>query len=112
MSRTQSQTLSRTPVSSSTWFITGINRGLGRSIAEEVMRRGGKVAGTVRKRANADELTKQFPDQLWVEELDLSDFANIAKTFQAAAKHFGRIHAVVSNAGYSVLGAAEELQME
>jgi NAD(P)-dependent dehydrogenase (short-subunit alcohol dehydrogenase family) len=55
---------------------------------------------------------KQFPDRLWIRELDLSDLANIPSTFHGAAGHFGRIHAVVSNAAYSLLGAAEELRLE
>jgi NAD(P)-dependent dehydrogenase (short-subunit alcohol dehydrogenase family) len=97
-------------VSSSTWFITGIARGLGRSIAEEILQRGGNVAGTVRNLAHAEELQQKYPGQLWIGTLDLADLANIGLTLQAAANHFGRIHAVVSNAGYSVLGAAEELQ--
>uniref|UniRef100_Q021L7 Short-chain dehydrogenase/reductase SDR n=1 Tax=Solibacter usitatus (strain Ellin6076) TaxID=234267 RepID=Q021L7_SOLUE len=112
MSQTTAKTLSRIPVSSPVWFITGIGRGLGRSIAGEVMRRGGRVAGTVRKLEDADELKRQYPDQLWTGELELSNFANIANTFGAAVRHFGRIHAVVSNAGYSLLGAAEELELD
>jgi NAD(P)-dependent dehydrogenase (short-subunit alcohol dehydrogenase family) len=112
MSQTTSKTPSRIPISSSTWFITGISRGLGRNIAEEVMQRGGRVAGTVRNLAHADELKKQFPDQLWIGELDLSDVANIANIFRAAVQHFGRVNAVVSNAGYSLMGAAEELQLD
>jgi NAD(P)-dependent dehydrogenase (short-subunit alcohol dehydrogenase family) len=112
MSQTTSKTPSRIPISSSTWFITGIGRGLGRNIAEEVMQRGGRVAGTVRNLAHVDELKKQFPDQLWIGELDLSDLANIGSTFRGAVQHFGRVHAVVSNAGYSLLGAAEELQLD
>ena len=76
------------------------------------MRRGGRVAGTVRNLAHADELKKQFPDQLWIRKLDLSDLANIANTFHAAVEHFGRVHAVVSNAAYSLLGAAEELELD
>src|SRR6476469_6090433 len=76
---------------SSTWFITGINRGLGRSIAEEVMRRGGRVAGTVRNLAHADELQKQFPDQLWIGKLDLTDLANTgASTSCFSAKNWQR----------------------
>ena len=109
MTRTQSQQTSPIPLWSSTWFITGIGRGLGRSIAEEVLRRGGSVAGTVRHLSHAAELQARFPGRLWIGELDLSDLANIGKVFRAAVEHFGRVHAVVSNAGYSVLGAAEEL---
>src|SRR5262249_25061502 len=112
MSQTHSQANSHIPVSSSTWFITGIGRGLGRSIAEEVMRRGGRVAGTVRNLTHVDQLRKEFTDQLWIGKLDLSDLASIGNTFQAAVEHFGRVHAVVSNAGYSLLGAAEELQLD
>ena len=100
------------PVSSSVWFITGINRGLGRCLAEAVMRRGGRVAGTVRHVGDARELQQTFPRQLWVGELDLSDLANIPRVFDAAAAHFGRVHAVVSNAAYSLLGAAEELELD
>jgi NAD(P)-dependent dehydrogenase (short-subunit alcohol dehydrogenase family) len=99
-------------IASSTWFITGINRGLGRSIAENVLQRGGKVAGTVRNLSDEYELQRQFPAQLLVLKLDLSDMANIAKTFQSAVDHFGRVHATVSNAAYSLMGAAEELQLE
>lgn len=76
------------------------------------MRRGGRVAGTVRKLSAADELQKQYPAQLWVTTLDLLDLAKISGAFQAAAESFGRIHAVVSNAGYSLLGAAEELSLD
>jgi NAD(P)-dependent dehydrogenase (short-subunit alcohol dehydrogenase family) len=100
------------PISSSTWFITGINRGLGRSIAEAVLRRGGRVAGTVRRLADANSLIQTFPDQLWVGEMDLSDLDNIPNVFDAAVSRFGRIHAVVSNAAYSLLGAAEELELD
>ena len=96
MSQTTSKTTSRIPISSSTWFITGTGRGLGRNIAEEVLRRGGRVAGTVRNLARMDELKKQFPDQLWIGKLDLSDLVNIGSTFRAAVQHFGRVHAVVS----------------
>ena len=76
------------------------------------MRRGGRVAGTVRNLAHADQLKEQFPGQLWVGSLDLSDLTNIANTFHAAVQHFGRIDAVVSNAAYSLLGAAEELPLD
>src|SRR4051812_48652671 len=110
MTQAESQQIPGSQFSSSTWFVTGIGRGLGRSIAEEVLARGGRVAGTVRNLAHAGELKNKYPGQLWIGKLDLSDLANISNTFQAAVERFGRMHAVVSNAAYTVLGAAEELQ--
>jgi NAD(P)-dependent dehydrogenase (short-subunit alcohol dehydrogenase family) len=76
------------------------------------MRRGSRVAGTVRKLADATELKHKFPDQLWVGELDLSDLANIPKVFSAAVEQRGRVHAVVNNAAYILMGAAEELELD
>jgi NAD(P)-dependent dehydrogenase (short-subunit alcohol dehydrogenase family) len=100
-----------TIITNSTWFITGIGCGLGRCIALEVLRRGARVAGTVRNLAHVSDLQQQFPNHFWAGELDLADLANIATVFQAASDHFGgTINAVVSNAGYSLLGAAEELE--
>jgi NAD(P)-dependent dehydrogenase (short-subunit alcohol dehydrogenase family) len=112
MRETRLQSSLPIPFASSAWFITGVSRGLGRSIAEEVLRRGGRVAGTVRNRADADELKQLYPDRFWTVELDLSDLASIADAFRAAVDRFRRVHAVVSNAGYSLLGAAEELQLD
>jgi NAD(P)-dependent dehydrogenase (short-subunit alcohol dehydrogenase family) len=112
MSNSTSHPFPNVPISSSTWFITGINRGLGRCIAEAVMQRGGRVAGTVRKLADASQLQQRFPGQQWVGELDLSDLANIPKVFDAAVEQVGRVHAVVSNAAYSIVGAAEELELD
>lgn len=112
MTQIHSQQPVKVPFPSSIWFITGIGRGLGRSIAEEVLRRGGKVAGTVRDPGQVRELQESFPEQLRVVRLDLSDLANIRSAFAMAVEHFGRVNAVVSNAGYSVMGAAEELQSD
>ena len=86
MSAIHSQAIPFVPVKSSTWFVTGINRGLGRSIAEAILDRGGRVAGTVRRRTDAAELEQRFPSQLWVAELDVSDLANIPAVFDAAVE--------------------------
>lgn len=112
MSTRTSQPSASRSISSSIWFITGISRGLGRSIAEAVLQRGGSVAGTVRNLADANDLRQRFPDQLWVGALDLTDLSNIPKVFNAAVEELGRVHAVVSNAAYSLMGAAEELELE
>jgi NAD(P)-dependent dehydrogenase (short-subunit alcohol dehydrogenase family) len=38
------------------WFITGINAGFGRELTEQLLARGERVAGTVRKTGSVDDL--------------------------------------------------------
>ena len=91
------------------WFITGISSGLGRVMAEKLLSRGDRVAGTVRRLSAADDLKDRFGDQLWLATLDLTDTNAIAPTVDAAWSALNRIDIVVSNAGYGLLGAAEEV---
>ena len=112
MSTQQVPTTRMRSYDSSVWFITGVNRGLGRCLTEEVLKRGGKVAGTVRKLSNGDDLVGQHGDRVWCAELDLSKPERVANTFTDAVAHYGRIDAVVSNAAYSLIGAAEELELD
>lgn len=92
-----------------TVFITGINRGLGRHLAEQVLEAGGRVAGTTRDLRQIEDLRS---DRLLPLSLDLTDFPAIDSALEAAFQAFGRIDAVISNAGYSLMGAAEELSYE
>jgi len=95
-----------------TWFITGINRGLGRSLAETLLKQGNRVAGTARKPAELDTLQVEYGDRLWVAALDLTDSAAIQRVVDKAFADFGRIDVVVNNAGYSLAGAVEECTEE
>ena len=95
-----------------TWFITGINSGFGRVITELLLQRGDRVAGTARKLGQLDELKKRYSEQLWVTSLDVTDYSAIRKAVDAAFQHFGRIDVIVNNAGYAIIGAAEEFTDE
>lgn len=90
-------------------FITGINRGLGRHLAEQVLDAGGSVAGTTRHLAQLDDLKLRHGNRLLPLPLDVTDFDALAAAVNSAFSAFGHIDAVISNAGYSLLGAAEEL---
>ncbi|MGP4689294.1 SDR family oxidoreductase [Agrobacterium pusense] len=92
-----------------TWLITGISSGLGRTMAEELLARGERVAGTYRKAGSLAELKARFGDRLWLAELDVTDAAAMREVVTAAFTDLGRIDVAVSNAGDGVLGAAEEL---
>lgn len=91
------------------WLITGISTGFGRVMAEQLLARGDDVAGTVRDLAAVAGLKAQYGDRLWLVELDLTTTASIRGVVDRAWSAFGRIDVVVSNAGYGLMGAAEEL---
>ncbi|WP_180899167.1 SDR family oxidoreductase [Martelella soudanensis] len=91
------------------WLITGISSGLGRAMAEELLTRGERIAGTYRKAGTLSGLKSRFGDRLWLMELDVTDTASMRDVVDAAFRDLGRIDVVVSNAGYGILGAAEEL---
>lgn len=95
-----------------TWFITGINSGLGRHMTEQLLAQGHRVAGTVRQQASVADLRQQHGDHLWTATLDLTDPAAIKTTVDQAFHHFGHIDVIVNNAGYGLFGAAEEFSIE
>ena len=93
----------------STWFITGTSSGLGRELTEQLLARGDRVAATLRNTAALDDLKTRYGDQLWVAQLDVTDSAAVHRVMAQAFAALGRIDVVVSNAGYALFGAAEEL---
>lgn len=92
-----------------TWFITGVNRGFGRHLTSQLLERGDRVAGTVRKEGSADDLKAKYGDQFWTARLDVTDVPAVKAVVGRAFADLGRVDVVVSNAGYGLFGAAEEL---
>ncbi|WP_131747746.1 SDR family oxidoreductase [Frankia sp. Cppng1_Ct_nod] len=92
-----------------TWLITGVNSGFGREITEQLLARGDRVVGTVRDTARVQDLTDKHPDAFHAEILDVTDTPAIHTVVDHAFATHGRIDVVVSNAGYGLFGAAEEL---
>jgi NAD(P)-dependent dehydrogenase (short-subunit alcohol dehydrogenase family) len=92
-----------------TWLITGASSGLGRIMAEKLLARGDKVIATVRRVSALDELRARHGEALTVLRLDLTDVEAVRATIDEAFATAGRIEAIVSNAGYGLFGAAEEL---
>jgi len=95
-----------------TWFITGINSGFGRELTRQLLARGDRVAGTVRREGSVDDLRAQYGDRLWLGHLDVTDLPRIREVVDAAFANLGRLDVVVINAGYGLFGAAEELTDE
>ena len=96
----------------STWLITGASGGFGRELTEQLLARGDRVAATLRRPERLETLAATYRDRLWVRELDVTDTARMRAVVDAAFAELGRIDVVVSNAGYGLFGAAEEISDE
>lgn len=92
-----------------TWFITGASSGLGRIMTERLLARGDRVAATVRRPGSLDDLRSSHGGRLRVIELDVTDTEAMRREVRSAFAALGRVDVVVSNAGYGLFGAAEEL---
>jgi NAD(P)-dependent dehydrogenase (short-subunit alcohol dehydrogenase family) len=97
---------------SKTWFITGTSSGFGRLMTEKLLARGDTVVATLRRTGALDDLQTQYADRLDIVELDVTDSAAVRRTVDTAFASHDRIDVVVSNAGYGLFGAAEELTDE
>ncbi|MFF2523432.1 SDR family oxidoreductase [Streptomyces liangshanensis] len=95
-------------MTSKTWFITGTSTGFGRALTEALLARGDRVAATLRRPSALDDLAAAYGDHLWRAALDVSEPARVRDVVDAAFAALGRIDVIVSNAGYSLVGAAEE----
>ncbi|MFD2615338.1 SDR family oxidoreductase [Paenibacillus gansuensis] len=90
---------------SKTIFITGASTGIGRAAAELFAAKGWNVAATMRN----PEGSKGYNDQSRVRtyRLDVTDRVSIEAAVEDAIRDFGRIDAVLNNAGYGAVGIFE-----
>ena len=86
-------------------LITGASSGIGLETAKLFQTKNWKVAATMREPEKAVELQKIVDIECI--RLDVTDIASIKTAIAATLEKFGRIDAVVNNAGYAVLGAFE-----
>jgi 3-oxoacyl-[acyl-carrier protein] reductase len=84
--------------------VTGAGRGIGRSVVENLLERGARVAAldiVIDKDTYTDTLTFDAADAdtLLVRVCDVTDEASVVATFDAILAHFGRLDGLVNNAG-------------
>ncbi|PVU81161.1 short chain dehydrogenase [Cellulomonas sp. WB94] len=92
-----------------TWLITGVSSGFGRELTTQLLERGDRVVGTVRDTSKVTDLLERHPGTFHVKVLDVTDADAVRSVVDAAFAEQGRIDVVVSNAGYGLFGAAEEM---
>jgi NAD(P)-dependent dehydrogenase (short-subunit alcohol dehydrogenase family) len=93
--------------SSPVWLITGCSTGFGRELAEVVLAKGHRAVITARDLAKAEDIGKGNDRALHL-KLDVTNDSDIEAVIKKTVEKFGRIDAVVNNAGYGYMAAIEE----
>lgn len=88
-----------------TVFITGASSGIGKAAARYFLEKGWNVAATMRSPDKEKELSGDR--NCICPALDVTDSKSIKKAVSEAVKRFGRIDALVNNAGFSLIGPFE-----
>ncbi len=87
-------------------LVTGTSSGFGRGTAERLVALGWTVAATVR-----DPAQTAVPQGCDAVALDLRDPGSIVAAAADVQERYGRLDALVSNAGIAILGPVEELSL-
>lgn len=88
-----------------TILITGASSGIGKAAALRFQAEGWNVIATMRSTADGAELAAL--DNVLVTRLDVTDGASIAAAVSEGIARFGRIDALLNNAGYGAYGPLE-----
>lgn len=93
-----------------TWLITGVSSGFGLEMTKQLLQNGQTVIGTVRSADKVKDIIDKYPETFDCRLLDVTDTAAIKMVVDGAFAKHGKIDVIISNAGYGLFGAAEELE--
>lgn len=86
-------------------LITGASSGIGKETAKLFQTKSWKVAATMRSPEKSEDLQKIADIETF--RLDVTDVDSIKSAIDGTLEKFGRIDAIVNNAGYGLIGAFE-----
>ena len=93
-----------------TILITGASSGIGKATTKHFLANGWNVVATMRTPGKETELINA--ENLQLERLDVLDLDSIQQAIQNGIKKFGKIDAIVNNAGYGAYGPLEAFPRE
>jgi NAD(P)-dependent dehydrogenase (short-subunit alcohol dehydrogenase family) len=95
-------------MTTNTWFITGASSGFGDAFARYAIAQGYNVVATARDPSRLAAIAALAPERVLVERLDVTQPGQIDEAMKVAIARFGCIDVLINNAGYGIVGAAEE----
>jgi NAD(P)-dependent dehydrogenase (short-subunit alcohol dehydrogenase family) len=90
------------------WLITGCSTGFGHELAKLVLARGWRAVITARDPSRLADIAAGHHARALILPLDVTRRTQIHEVVTQATHRFGRIDALVNNAGYGYLAAIEE----
>lgn len=95
---------------SKTILITGASSGIGKATAIHFQQQGWNVIATMRSPEKETELNKL--ENVKLEKLDVLDVSSIGQAIKNGIANFGKIDALLNNAGYGAYGPLESFPRE
>ncbi len=89
--------------------ITGASAGIGAASARALVAEGASVTLGARRRERLEGLADELGDQVAVVEMDVRDPAAAQQLVETAVERFGRLDALVANAGIGAYGGIMDL---
>ena len=104
-------------ITNKTAYITGGSKGIGYSVAEEIMKAGGNAVITSRSQESADKAARQLnaaghPGEALGIEADARSLESQRQAVQRGVKEFGSVDVVVANAGVGHFASIKDLTAE
>ena len=95
-----------------TILITGASSGIGAAIARELGKTGARLALGARRTDRLEQLAEEIGGEVLVHRLDVTDRVDVAAFADAARERFGRVDAIVNNAGVMPLSPMASLKVD
>ncbi|MEO1050734.1 MAG: oxidoreductase [Bacteroidota bacterium] len=93
-------------------LITGVSGGLGRNLAEVAAKQGHTVIGTLRKEDQFADFENLVPGKTFPIKLDVTNATERENVIRSVIDNYGQIDVLINNAGFGLIGAAEEFSEE
>ena len=89
--------------------ITGVSSGIGRASLDLLREKGFHIFGSVRNQADADKLSKIYPDRFTPLLFDVQNHDEVVRASKVVFEHCETLAGLINNAGIAIPGPLEHL---